>query len=154
MNLSQYLFAKKPLRFFLVFILALPVLFSCNDGGEAMIDTVSKEQEEEFEEGEILSGFDAWTEMRAYPNKEIQASGFSRAYAQAQSMSIQSRMDELQMDLPATAPWVEKAPLNFSGRILCVAFHPTNANIMYVGSASGGLWKTTTGGTGAAGGIN
>ncbi len=33
-----------------------------------------------------------------------------------------------------------------AGRLNCVAFHPSNPNIMYVGSPSGGLWKTTNGG--------
>jgi photosystem II stability/assembly factor-like uncharacterized protein len=32
------------------------------------------------------------------------------------------------------------------GRINCVAFHPTNANIIWVGSPGGGLWKSTDGG--------
>lgn len=32
------------------------------------------------------------------------------------------------------------------GRINCIAFHPTNNDIMWVGSPSGGLWKTITGG--------
>lgn len=32
------------------------------------------------------------------------------------------------------------------GRLNCIAFHPTNENIMYVGAASGGVWKTTNGG--------
>jgi photosystem II stability/assembly factor-like uncharacterized protein len=32
------------------------------------------------------------------------------------------------------------------GRINCIAFHPTNQNILYAGSPSGGLWKTTNGG--------
>lgn len=32
------------------------------------------------------------------------------------------------------------------GRINCVAFHPTDANTFWVGSPSGGLWKTTNGG--------
>ncbi|MCB2197864.1 T9SS type A sorting domain-containing protein [bacterium] len=32
------------------------------------------------------------------------------------------------------------------GRINCIAFHPTDDNIFYVGAASGGLWKTTDGG--------
>lgn len=32
------------------------------------------------------------------------------------------------------------------GRLNCVGFHPTNQDIMYVGSPSGGLWKTTDGG--------
>jgi len=33
-----------------------------------------------------------------------------------------------------------------AGRLNCVAFHPTNMIIMYVGSPSGGLWKTNDGG--------
>jgi len=33
------------------------------------------------------------------------------------------------------------------GRINCMAFHPTNANTMWVGTAAGGIWKTTNAGT-------
>jgi photosystem II stability/assembly factor-like uncharacterized protein len=44
--------------------------------------------------------------------------------------------------------------MNFAGRILSIGFHPTDPNIMWVGSASGGLWKTTNGGNGGVGGIN
>ncbi|GAB4298661.1 MAG: T9SS type A sorting domain-containing protein [Marinilabiliales bacterium] len=33
-----------------------------------------------------------------------------------------------------------------SGRVNCVEFHPTDTNIFWVGSPSGGLWKTTDGG--------
>jgi photosystem II stability/assembly factor-like uncharacterized protein len=33
------------------------------------------------------------------------------------------------------------------GRIDCIAFHPTNPDIIWVGSPSGGLWKSTNGGT-------
>jgi len=151
MKLNQFLLVGRPMRFFLVFVLTLSVFFSCSEGGNVFKEN---EEEEEFEEGEILKGFDLWTEMRAYPNKDIQAPGFSRAYTQSQAMSIQARSDDLQMDLPNTSPWSELAPLNFSGRILCVSFHPTNPNIMFVGSASGGLWKTTNGGTGNVSGIN
>lgn len=32
------------------------------------------------------------------------------------------------------------------GRINCVAFHPTNNNIIWVGAPGGGVWKTTDGG--------
>jgi hypothetical protein len=32
-----------------------------------------------------------------------------------------------------------------TGRLHSIAFHPTNANIFYVGTAYGGLWKTTNG---------
>ncbi|PID59719.1 MAG: hypothetical protein CR986_05485 [Ignavibacteriae bacterium] len=33
------------------------------------------------------------------------------------------------------------------GRINCIAFHPTDANIFWVGSPSGGIWRTTDGGS-------
>ncbi len=33
------------------------------------------------------------------------------------------------------------------GRLNCVSFHPINSNTFWVGAASGGLWKTTNGGT-------
>lgn len=36
---------------------------------------------------------------------------------------------------------------NASGRVIGLAPHPTNANICYISAASGGVWKTTNGGT-------
>ena len=33
------------------------------------------------------------------------------------------------------------------GRINAIAFHPTDANTIYIGAPSGGIWKTTNGGT-------
>lgn len=33
------------------------------------------------------------------------------------------------------------------GRINCIAFHPTSSNTLYIGSPSGGIWKTTNGGS-------
>jgi len=49
--------------------------------------------------------------------------------------------------------WSPLGPINFPpsfdpysghgiGRINCIAFHPTNKDIIYVGAASGGVWKT------------
>lgn len=32
------------------------------------------------------------------------------------------------------------------GRVNCIAFHPTNANIIYLGTPAGGLWRTTDSG--------
>lgn len=54
-------------------------------------------------------------------------------------------------------PWVFIGPDNStiginsgivggSGRIDCIAFHPTDPNIFYVGAPCGGMWKTTDGG--------
>ena len=32
------------------------------------------------------------------------------------------------------------------GRVNCIAFHPTNPDIIYIGTAGGGIWKSTNGG--------
>ena len=42
--------------------------------------------------------------------------------------------------------WFSLGPANLAGRILSIAHHPTDPNIVYVGSAGGGLFKTTDAG--------
>ncbi|GJM45269.1 MAG: hypothetical protein DHS20C21_21110 [Gemmatimonadota bacterium] len=44
------------------------------------------------------------------------------------------------------AGWFSTGPTQFSGRVTALDFHPTDASIVYVGAASGGLWKSTDGG--------
>lgn len=41
---------------------------------------------------------------------------------------------------------VSTSGYNGMGRLACVAFHPTDTNIIYVGANKGGIWRTTTGG--------
>jgi photosystem II stability/assembly factor-like uncharacterized protein len=46
-------------------------------------------------------------------------------------------------DMGMDANWVLVGPTNIEGRISCVAIHPTNPQIVYAGSAGGGVWKST-----------
>lgn len=52
-----------------------------------------------------------------------------------------------------SSPWIQDGPSYNTtskdgiGRFDVVAFHPTNANIIYAGSCNGGIFKTTNGGT-------
>lgn len=102
-----------------------------------------------------MKAMDLWSDMRTYPSKIMDASSFSSSFQKASRMGLTAQsMSMLGVYATTTTPWTELAPKNFAGRILSIAFHPTIANTMWVGSASGGLWKTTTGGTGAPGGIN
>jgi len=48
-------------------------------------------------------------------------------------------------------PWTSLGPTQIptnggAGRVNCIAFYPNNSNIFFVGSPSGGLWKTSDGG--------
>ena len=42
--------------------------------------------------------------------------------------------------------WFSLGPSNISGRMLDIAFDPSNSQTIYAGSAGGGLWKTTDAG--------
>ncbi|MBN2745896.1 MAG: choice-of-anchor J domain-containing protein, partial [Bacteroidales bacterium] len=48
---------------------------------------------------------------------------------------------------PVALPYNGTGQPNGLGRVNAIAFHPTNANIIYVGAPSGGLWKTSNGGS-------
>ncbi len=47
----------------------------------------------------------------------------------------------------STATWTERGPGNFSGRVTSIAVDPNNINIIYVGTAGGGVFKTLNKGT-------
>jgi hypothetical protein len=145
-------FMKKPLHLLAYSLLCLTILA----GG---FHFISSEEHEEGGEEEgipgVLRSMDLWSEMRTYPNKTLEGTRYGAAFRQASRMSLAARgMSSGREHSTTTAPWVALAPKNFAGRVLSLGFHPTDPNIMWVGSASGGLWKTTTGGTGAPGGIN
>jgi len=47
----------------------------------------------------------------------------------------------------APGDWTAIGPGNIGGRVRAIAIHPTSTNIIFAGSVSGGIWKTTNGGT-------
>ncbi|MDR2971690.1 MAG: T9SS type A sorting domain-containing protein [Bacteroidales bacterium] len=59
---------------------------------------------------------------------------------------------EVYTNTTKTANWSSLGPFNSEGgyagigRINCIAFHPTNTQIWWVGAASGGLWETRNNG--------
>ena len=44
-------------------------------------------------------------------------------------------------------PWQLRGPVNLGGRTRALAIDVTNENVMFAGAVSGGLWKTSDGGT-------
>lgn len=135
----------------------------------ASFDSAQEGPEEEENELVAFEMMGMWGEMRAYPFESIPEGRFNQAFnkmreqeARRRSMRSSARTGDLSSTeltdsgalVASMAPWTPLAPKNFAGRILCLAFHPTNQNVIWAGSASGGLWKTTNGGTGAANGIN
>ncbi len=95
------------------------------------------------EEGEAREepGFDYFYAQRAYPYGRIDYAAHQRA----------ARVYTDHMATMATAKgiaqWQPAGPNNIGGRISDIAMHPTNQNIAWLAASSGGIFKTTDGGT-------
>jgi Uncharacterized protein related to plant photosystem II stability/assembly factor len=105
---------------------------------------------EEFEDKEATSGVKGqlWSFWwaRAYPDPTNITAKWMAAWEHEQAL----RMPDITTHPEARnyGNWTN-LPFNNGpgGRILTLAIHPTNPNTVFAGSASGGIWKTTNGGT-------
>jgi hypothetical protein len=88
-----------------------------------------------------MQSLDFWTAQRAYPNKSIPGDAYYKAYKYALE-----KLSRKNINSPA---WIEMGPQNMGGRTLAVSINPLNPNTIYAGSASGGLWRSYSGGIGA-----
>lgn len=84
---------------------------------------------------------ESWSFERSYPGTSIPAHSFQEAFQEHKAQLLQKSGSP-------TGEWESLGPENIGGRTLCLAFHPTDSNIIYAGSAGAGLWKTTTQGNG------
>ena len=86
-----------------------------------------------------MKAFDFWTKQRAYPGNDIPVDAYFKAYDRNKSLA---RIND------NFTSWEEMGPHNIGGRTISIAINPLNPNNIYAGSASGGLWRSTTGGLG------
>ncbi len=79
---------------------------------------------------------DEWfVKQRAFPFDEIPEGKITEAIEQLKNMSVYSTDNSF--------PWVLAGPTNIEGRITVIKIHSSNPQIVYVGTANGGLWKST-----------
>ncbi|RMD91350.1 MAG: hypothetical protein D6814_18360, partial [Calditrichaeota bacterium] len=81
---------------------------------------------------------------RTYPDTHLPEATFFKSFRTMQRMR---RIYKRSQD--RVAPWRALGPANIGGRTLAIAINPQNPNTIYAGSASGGLWRSYTGGEGA-----
>ncbi|NJN92681.1 MAG: DUF11 domain-containing protein [Anaerolineales bacterium] len=76
----------------------------------------------------------------------IPPDGLSQATQQVKSMSAaQGQIAPFGAGISRTQ-WNWLGPGNIGGRVRSLLIHPTNPNLMWLGSVSGGIWRTTDGG--------
>ena len=88
----------------------------------------------------------AFMEPRVYPSGQFPADALWKAWQNApRTKSGSSVSDWTPLGPVAVTQNFYGSPVGV-GRINCIAFHPTNPLIIYVGAPSGGVWKTIDGG--------
>ncbi|OSZ73717.1 hypothetical protein CAP36_17070 [Chitinophagaceae bacterium IBVUCB2] len=113
--------------------------------------------EEEDEGKEEQSGaarqLNGWYQAKAYPNPENLSSKYQDAwqdYLEIKKNTQQSLSQSLSLD-GVLSNWTglgycSDGGTRIGGRVVCMAIDPNNTNNLWVGSASGGIWKSTDAG--------
>ncbi|MDX1479707.1 MAG: hypothetical protein R3301_18470, partial [Saprospiraceae bacterium] len=104
------------------------------------------------------SGYKQYMRWKGKMRYRIDADGFIRN-AEAQNLRAYRRVQQMAAHTRNRAThgdWENLGPFDYTafsansqgglGRVNCMAFHPTNSQIMWAGTAAGGLWHTTDGG--------
>ncbi|MBX7215405.1 MAG: hypothetical protein K1X90_00445 [Candidatus Kapabacteria bacterium] len=102
---------------------------------------------------EDVRGRDEWFfYQRAYPFDRIPANGRGMAVQQTRIMqeqlqqALQNGAAKKGATLLGAKQWEEIGPYNVGGRIRAIAVNPLNTDIIFIGAAAGGVWRSTDGG--------
>ena len=80
------------------------------------------------------------SDMRSFPDDSDVESKYYQAF-------MNKNLSPLETDNYSV--WTNIGPSNVGGRTLCATINPFDTSIIWLGAASGGLWKSTTGGIGS-----
>ena len=103
----------------------------------------------------LFSEFKKWNRWAWYESRHLDVNGnfvnSSEKNEAVLSELQRAKQNTGSINKPAsnTGVWSSFGPTNIAngiGRVDRLAFHPTNANIMYAGATAGGLWGTADGG--------
>jgi len=104
------------------------------------------ERESEEGESDAWEAFQWWYGQRALPGEMIPKGAFQNA-SEYTRLSL-SKEKPRRVQSGASSSWTSLGPINVGGRVLSLAVDPHTPSTIWAGSASGGLWKSTTGGEG------
>ncbi len=108
------------------------------------------------------NGYNFWKRMEYYAMKRLDGNGNQVNSSRYNAAAIQSELSKREAIARSGEPpmniingfWDPVGPVsitspnpNFKGRVNCLAFHPSDGNIIYAGTPGGGVWKTFDGGS-------
>jgi len=103
------------------------------------VDTVKEYSFSEEETPGFVPAEDWFARQRAFPFDEIPQEEYLKSVKYVKENMQVKNFD----NSDNSSHWTLAGPTNIEGRITTIAVHPTNAQIVYTGTANGGLWKST-----------
>lgn len=124
----------------LLFIASITLsLSACNQ-----FTQIEKEHKEEEDKNKFAADENFFIQ-RSYPDTVFQLEAYNKALQVAHRDYLMLKPLPGQRSGSALV-WETEGPGNIGGRINTIAVDPSNSNIIYVGNACGGVFKTTNGG--------
>jgi len=120
------------MRKYLLFTSLILLLVSCNQ------ETTQKKVDRLITKHEPYEEFFL---QRSFPDQTVDISAYEKALHQAKEADL------LKDGVGFNSEWTVQGPGNIGARINTIAVHPSNSDVIYVGFARGGVWKTIDGGT-------
>ena len=128
---------NKILLFVLTFVLIVIGVYN-------FYNSYIEEDEKPVRTSGAMDALNFWSQQRAYPNKTIPDIGYYDAYIYSRQ-NLKNVSDNFD-----TTQWQQIGPHNIGGRTNAIAINPLNPSTIYAGSASGGLWRSYSGGEGVS----
>ena len=130
-----------------------PATAAGKKNSKAIEQVVARPPETEFEGigGGPLKRVNFFAAQRAYPLDTLPRGGYARAVQQTLEMAAvrpaaQAGLWENIGPAPMKNSLMGSQPIDVSGRVRALAVDPRNGDVVYLGAANGGVWKTTNGG--------
>lgn len=122
------------------FLTALLLAIPRHPPGNRGEEDVSVREDERAEAKYAMQAWQWYNDQRAYPTGSIPADWREKARMQMAKAAANKP------PMVSTIAWNSVGPRNIGGRVRSIAIDPTNHNVIYAGSVSGGIWKSTNAG--------
>lgn len=110
------------------------------------------EEEEEEEESGAARQLSGWFQAKGYPNPSNLSARYLAGWEQHQEL-IRKTEEAFPRRTESASNWtqlgynLDNSGNRIGGRVVCMAIDPNNTNNLWVGSASGGIWRSTNAGS-------
>jgi photosystem II stability/assembly factor-like uncharacterized protein len=142
--LSLYFF------FVIIFIASFSLLFNNSEKGiddeftskDMLAYKIKSKRKQKAAYDKPMEAMKFYYDQRAFPIGYIPENWRSDALEHIRKFNSPRRTAK-----PTALSWTQVGPNNIGGRLRAIVINPSNTNILYVGAVSGGVWKTTNGGS-------